>query len=200
MKFSKTTGCFYPEDIHYPSLPADLIDVRDDEFKVAMARTNGATLDVVGGKLVIVPAPTPTQAELLVQAQADAQARIVVYAQDKRQLIAGTSDAIEIAGWPNKLRIAQAINAGSATDAEIAAFQAEITARGIQGETLAIFTQKVITNAGFFTQAVALIDGLKRRSQDAVAAAKTVDEVDAVLTAMRAQAEAAFTKLTQSAK
>uniref|UniRef100_UPI00286EFDC2 hypothetical protein n=1 Tax=Limnohabitans sp. TaxID=1907725 RepID=UPI00286EFDC2 len=86
MKFSKTTGCFYPDDIQYPIPPADLIYLNLGEYNAAMSRPAGAVLDVQNGKLVIVPAPTPTQAELLVQAQADAQARIAVYAQNKRQL------------------------------------------------------------------------------------------------------------------
>lgn len=133
-------------------------------------------------------------------AKASANDRINAFAKSKRALIAGTPDDAEIAGWNNKLRIAQAIVAGTATDAEKAAFQAEITARGIKGETLDIFTQKVIKNAGFFAQAVGLIDGLKRKAQDSVSAAKTPEEVAAVLDGMKAQAEAAFAQLMQSAK
>lgn len=131
----------------------------------------------------------------LAQAKTDGLARISDFAKSKRALIAGTSDDAEIAGWNNKLRIAQAIGAGTATDGEKAAFQAEITARGISGETLDTFCQKVIRNAGFFAQAVGLIDGLKRKGQDAVNAAKTPDEVTAVLAAIKQQAEAAFTTL-----
>lgn len=143
---------------------------------------------------------TPTPAQSIVEAKANANDRINSFAKSKRVLIAGTSDDAEIAGWNNKLRIAQAIVAGTATDAEKAAFQAEITARGINGETLDIFTQKVIKNAGFFAQAVGLIDGLKRKAQDSIAAAKTPDEVAAVLDSMKTQAEAAFSQLMQSAK
>jgi hypothetical protein len=131
----------------------------------------------------------------LAQAKTNGLARISDFAKSKRALIAGTSDDAEIAGWNNKLRIAQAIGVGTATDGEKAAFQAEINARGISGETLDIFCQKVIKNAGFFAQAVGLIDGLKRKGQDAVNAAKTPDEVSAVLAAVKQQAEAAFTTL-----
>lgn len=200
MKFSKSTGCFYPDDIHYENPPADLIEVTQDDYNAAMKRATGETLDVVKGKLVIVPAPAPDPVAVLAVAKANANDRINAFAKGKRALIAGTPDDAEIAGWNNKLRIAQAIVAGTATDAEKAAFQAEITARGIKGETLDIFTQKVIKNAGFFAQAVGLIDGLKRKAQDSVSAAKTPDEVAAVLDAMKAQAEAAFAQLMQSAK
>jgi hypothetical protein len=149
------------------------------------------------GAWVLDPAKV---AGLLDAAKANANDRINAFAKGKRALIAGTPDDAEIAGWNNKLRIAQAIVANTATDGEKAAFQAEITARGIKGETLAIFTQKVITNAGFFAQAVGLIDGLKRKAQDSIAAAKAPDEVAAVLDGMKNQAEAAFTQLMQATK
>lgn len=200
MKFSKATGCFYPDDTQYPNPPADLIAVTEDDYSAAMARAAGETLDVVKGKLVIVSAPAPDPVAVLAAIKTNALDRIAAFAKSKRALIAGTSDDAEIAGWNNKLRIAQAIVAGTATDGEKAAFQAEITARGIKGETLAVFTQKVITNAGFFAQAVGLIDGLKRKAQDSVSAAKTPDEVAAVLDGMKTQAEAAFAQLMQAAK
>jgi hypothetical protein len=69
MKFSKSTGCFYPEGIDYPSLPSDLIDVEQDDYDSAMARPLGATLDVIDGQLVIVPAPSLTPAESLAAAK-----------------------------------------------------------------------------------------------------------------------------------
>jgi len=56
MKFSKTTGCFYPEWGHY-SLPADCVEVSASEFSAAINRQVDATLDVVNGKVVIVPPP-----------------------------------------------------------------------------------------------------------------------------------------------
>jgi hypothetical protein len=66
-KFSKTTGCFYPDDIQYDNLPNDLIAVTDAEYSAAMSRVAGSTLDVINGKLVILPAPLPTTAEIMAQ-------------------------------------------------------------------------------------------------------------------------------------
>jgi hypothetical protein len=71
MKFSKTTQCFYPDDIAYPNPPADLIEVTSDDYTAAMNRAPDETLDVVDGKLVIVPAPIPDSAQLQVQARAN---------------------------------------------------------------------------------------------------------------------------------
>lgn len=64
MRFSKTTGCFYPGEIAYGDLPADIIDVPQEDFEAAMAKALGDTLDVVNGRVVIVPRPAPTLAEV----------------------------------------------------------------------------------------------------------------------------------------
>lgn len=62
MRFSRTTGCFYPDDVLYSSLPDDLIDVTQEDFDAAMARAPGDTLNVVNGRVVVVPKPAPTAA------------------------------------------------------------------------------------------------------------------------------------------
>ena len=52
MKYSKTTGCFYPKEIFYAEVPNDLQDVNAGEFERAMALGAGETFDVVGGVAV----------------------------------------------------------------------------------------------------------------------------------------------------
>ena len=69
MKFSKTTSCFYPDDIQYADLPGDLIEVSKAEFDQAMSREFGDTLTVVDGALRIVPAPVPSAADVLQKMQ-----------------------------------------------------------------------------------------------------------------------------------
>lgn len=64
MRFSKTTQCFYPEDFYYPELPVDIIKVPQEDFDTAMARATGDTLDVIGGRVVVIPKPAATKAEL----------------------------------------------------------------------------------------------------------------------------------------
>jgi hypothetical protein len=63
MKYSKITGCFYPEEIKYPSLPSDVVDVPQADFNAAMARNVGDTLALINNRIVIVPAPAPTRSE-----------------------------------------------------------------------------------------------------------------------------------------
>lgn len=64
MRFAKSTGNFYPEGIQYTELPTDIIDVPKDDYEIAMARNSGETLDVVNGRVVVVPKPAPTAAEI----------------------------------------------------------------------------------------------------------------------------------------
>lgn len=64
MRFSKTTGCFYPNSINYSTLPADIVDVIDSYYEIASTRNLGDTLDVIDGKVVIVPKPAKTLEKL----------------------------------------------------------------------------------------------------------------------------------------
>ena len=93
MRFSKTTGCFYPEDIDYPVLPSDLIEVSKPTFDAAMARSPGQPLDVVAGVLVILPAPGPVHADLVDQTKAAARS--------VRQPILGVLDGMQASALTN---------------------------------------------------------------------------------------------------
>lgn len=70
MKFSKKTGVFYPDDIWYSDLPDDIIDVPQEDFNAAMARNPEDTLDVVEGRVVVIPKPALTRAESVAEAWA----------------------------------------------------------------------------------------------------------------------------------
>ena len=59
IQYSPSTGNFYPDEIDYPSLPDDLIDVDEEDFTTAMGRPAGHAFQFVDGQLVIA-APTPT--------------------------------------------------------------------------------------------------------------------------------------------
>lgn len=55
MRFSPSTKAFYPENIHYPNLPSDIVTVSDADFKVAQAaRTAGHDIAYSEGHLQIV--------------------------------------------------------------------------------------------------------------------------------------------------
>ena len=176
MRFSQKTGCFYPEDIFYAELPDDLIDVSQSEFAQAMGRGPDDRLQVVDGRIVIVPGAPPDSAKFLSRTRSEVLSRIEAYAKTKRAQLAETADEIEIASWGNKLRIAQAIQEHRASAADVLAFETEIAARGL-GETMEKFCAKVFRRAEFFARAVGLIDGLKKYMLLLVGQAQTPDEL-----------------------
>lgn len=58
MRYSPSTGCFYPESLHYAkdSLPADIIEVSQKDFEAAMNRPHDTTFTFTkGGKLKLSP-------------------------------------------------------------------------------------------------------------------------------------------------
>jgi hypothetical protein len=75
MKYSKSTGCFYPEDIEYPTLPEDLIEVTAEEYESAMSRPANTVLDVQNGKLVLVTVEL-TSEQISVSVRANRNARL----------------------------------------------------------------------------------------------------------------------------
>ena len=187
MRYSKSANGFFPESIKYKVTPGDLIDVSADEYEAAHSMKDGETLDVVDGRLVVIPARELSSIDFLSSKKIVSTALVISYCAELRKNIAGTSDPIEVAAWSNKLRIATAIQSGTAIEGEVASFEAEIEARKIEGETLEIFCQKVAFNAAKYSMAVALLDGIKRAAQDAINAATTKEEVDAAIEQMKSE-------------
>lgn len=74
-RYSPTTGTFYPLDIDYgDKLPADVIEVAQEDFDAAMSRPAGHSFSFVKGSLVITaPAPIPF-ADLAVSYMAEVRA------------------------------------------------------------------------------------------------------------------------------
>lgn len=66
MRFSNTTGCFYPKSQTYAELPADIQDVTMDDFDRAQQRPLGYTVALVAGVIVVSPPVPQTLAELKV--------------------------------------------------------------------------------------------------------------------------------------
>ena len=65
MKFSPSTGVFYPADIAYPELPEDLVETTDAVFAVWCEAEPGSTIaGQADGSLSIVPPSAPTLAQV----------------------------------------------------------------------------------------------------------------------------------------
>ena len=64
MRFSLSNGCFYPEMVAYTSLPEDIVTVPDEDYVLAQNRKPGERLDLVDGRIVILPPLEITLAEV----------------------------------------------------------------------------------------------------------------------------------------
>lgn len=120
MKYAPSTGCFYPDDIAYATIPPDAIDVTQDDFDATMAAQPGAVRTVVDGKLVISAPPPPSLtdvkaakiAELMAAYQAALSAPVSFTtaagnaadfahdAQSKSNLDAAIAFGVEAQSWP----------------------------------------------------------------------------------------------------
>lgn len=83
-RYSPSTGSFYPLDIDYLALPADLIEVAQSDYCAAMARPAGHTFAFIDGALVISAPPEPTDADLSAQRSAEILAQISVIEQTRQ--------------------------------------------------------------------------------------------------------------------
>ena len=143
MRFSKSTGCFYPESERYAVLPDDLITVPQADYDAAMARTPGDTLDVANGRVVVVPKPAPTMDELKA-------ARLADISKDYGKAIAALQagyPASEVLSWPKQEAEARAFVANP--DATTPLLDALAATRGIDKVEL---TRRVILKADAFAQ------------------------------------------------
>lgn len=73
-RFAKSSGCFYPYTENYKELPEDIIEVPMTDYYAAMERNPDEVLDVVDGRVVVVPRPAPTAEELRVASLSEARA------------------------------------------------------------------------------------------------------------------------------
>lgn len=193
MKFSKTTGCFYPDDIHYENPPADLIEVTQDDYTAAMNRAPGETLDVVKGKLVILPAPVVSAAERLVRATLAALASIDQFHAETVQKLVGSPTQVEKDTWALKLEVANAITNKASVSA---AGQAFLVSAGIATDAAkSAWAASVLAKSSAYAQVVGLAEKLRDTARTAVKAATDEASLKAALDAQRAAADAAVASL-----
>lgn len=193
MKFSKTTGCFYPEDIQYSNPPADLIAVSPDEYNAAMSRAAGEALDIVKGKLVIVPAPVVSPADKLAKGVGAALITIDQFHADTVQKLVGSPTQVEKDTWSLKLEAASAITNKTTVSA---AGQAFLAGAGMTTDAAkAAWAASVLAKSEAYAQVVGLAERLRDTARTAVKAATDEVSLKAALDAQRAAADAAVASL-----
>jgi len=173
MKFSKITGCFYPEYIQYSELPTDLIAITDDDYCAAMNRAAGETLDVQGGNLIIVPARVRTAEQAFSDVKNIAIAQINSAAQFDLLKITNAYPPLEIQTWDQQYAEAVSYIADSKAPTPILA----AIVAAYPGQTLAAQAASVISKSAAYKAASGAIVGKRQALTDRVKAAATVADV-----------------------
>lgn len=115
-------------------------------------------------------------AALFQQAKMDAVSRVHTFLAAQRASAAGTDDAGELLARMIKRAAAEAVAAGSATEAQMLNLGIEAQLRGMS-ETPEQLAQKIVEKAIALDAVNAKLDGLKRAAENALLATATADDL-----------------------
>jgi hypothetical protein len=187
MRYSPSTGGFYPESIDYPNLPEDLITITDEEHQAAMNKPAGATLSLVDGKLEIILPPEKSDEEKLAIAKQNALQGVSVKHSQILSELTGNATPEERDTWSEKAAISkQSVVAGQPTDEAISVFQREATALG---KTVMQRCQRSLQLRAAYLTLVGLASGFKTELEISINSATSAEEVDSILLAASQAAE-----------
>ena len=167
MKFSKQTGCFYPDDIQYPELPSDLIKVTEAEFASALNREKYEALDVMEGRLVITSEPPVTKEQTSEKLKQQASFQIDrLYAEFIQKQVGHPTQA-EKDTWSFKLDLAHAITRGASLNTFEVSFleRAGLTTKDLK----ASWAQSVLGNAAAYAQIIGLAENMRKTCRRIIA-------------------------------
>jgi hypothetical protein len=174
-RFSKSAGCFYPYSEAYKNVPGDVVVVPIEDYEAAMARLPGEELDVVDGRVVVVPKPAPSLNELKA-------ARLVGISNACEQEIAALQagyPASEVLSWAKQE--AEARSYVTDPSAATPLLDALAEARGIDKAEL---SRRVILKADAFAQYSGATIGKRQALEDALNALPadaTVEQIAAIV-------------------
>jgi hypothetical protein len=123
------------------------------------------------------PEPEFTEEELLTQAKASKLAEATAAYNASISALVGNTDQYEMTSWSKQEAEARAYMADNTIATPL--LSGMVTARGL-GETVADLAKIVIAKADAYQAAYASILGAYQAKQKAIAAAKTVEEVQAI--------------------
>lgn len=115
-----------------------------------------------------------------------AHAAMVSWIDTYTSNLSGNVPLQEQLGWAAKEDAARAVVAGTATQAQVAMIATEA---GITGEDHQALAARVVAKSERFRSIVATISGLRRKTEEALAAVTDPRDYEAVLMAARVQAE-----------
>ncbi len=187
MRYSPSTGGFYPESIDYPNLPEDLVTITDEEHQAAMNKPAGATLSIVDGKLEIILPPEKSDEEKLAIAKQNALQRVSVkHAQILSELTSNVTPE-ERDTWPEKVAAAkESVAAGEPTQEATSLFQREASALG---QTIMQRCQRSLQLRGAYLSLVGLSSGFKTELEVNINSATTPEQIDSIMLAATQEVE-----------
>lgn len=90
------------------------------------------------------------------------------WAEGLRELFSSNIKPIELLTFVLRKAAAERITAGSGTKTDTFFMNNLVASRGVQGETVASFCQNVLQDAQMMMYIIAIIDGFKKRTTDAL--------------------------------
>lgn len=171
VRFSESTQAFFPYEIPYNDFPKDIVDVPLDDFYKAKSSPFGSKFSVVNNALVITE-PSPHRPTLDETKSSTLDAINARCAQELAAVRSGYPDD-EVQSWAKQE--AEARSYGTSPTPLLSALSA---ARGIDLEEL---VAKVIAKSDAFATVSGTIIGTRQACEDAIDAAETVDDAQAVV-------------------
>lgn len=200
MKFSKKTQGFYPSDIEYPTLPDDCIDISDEDYQIALARPPMTEIDYDydDNRLLLINKIDIEQQKI------EAIATVEAVANQYHAELVGTSDPLKAKRYEQNVLHARAITNNAASDAVIAAMQAQLDANKAVNPTvfavmdLKAFCEWILGLASLSEVAAPYIETIRITGRAMINAATDQAGIEAALEQLKVMAQAKFNELMQS--
>jgi hypothetical protein len=172
-RYSPTTRTFYPWEFAYgSSLPADVIEVSDADYRAAMLRPTGHEFAFdPSGQLVITAPPAPT----LDQTKAAKLAELAAEFSKRMAAVKAGYPNEEVLSWAEQKAEASAYSADMTAPSPLLSSMA--SARGI---TVADLAARVLANAQAWSVASGALIGKRQAYEDKVDAATDASTVAAI--------------------
>lgn len=159
MRFSVSSQSFYPENISYPDLPGELVELSDDQHSALINLPHGSTFDFVDGKFVIYAQPAQTLNEI----KAEKLAALTIAFSARMAAIKAGYPPDEIQSWFDQKGEAVSFTADKGAPTPL--LSAMAAARGI---TVADLAGRILANAQAYSAAAGALIGTRQKYEDAV--------------------------------
>ncbi len=162
---------FYTEDVHGDLIPQEAVEISDEDWQ-AFLGAPGKWVWVAGQRQ---PAPEPSEQERVARTRDLVESRIRAEGSSRLQAIAAPYSEEERESWHKQEKEARAWLEDSSVSTPL--LSAMAASRGISLEDMVL---KVMENVETFEQASGAILGTQQKLLDELAAAQTLEEIEAI--------------------